>query len=216
MSFWIMGIVITFSHFVEGVSGFGCMILALPVISSIVGIKTAVPLLVILSTFFDLVLVWKDRRFIQIKQALKIIMITSITMPLGFLALRYFPEQLLSILLGCFMVLIAVHGLLGNFGKIQESKKTFRKGTVLFLPLAGLVQGAFGGSGPFIIVYVKEVIKDKTTFRGTLALVWVVLNVVNLIQYQVAGILTIDRSLAWSLSRGATTWILIRNCFLMS
>lgn len=192
MTVWWMGIAVMMSHFVEGVSGFGCMILALPVVSALIGMKTAVPLLVILSTLFDLALVWKDRKEIRIKEATKIILITSITMPLGFLALRYCSERLLSVLLGIFMMLIAVCGLIQDTERWRRKRNGNQDFHVLFLPLAGLVQGAFGGSGPFIIVYAKDVLKDKTTFRGTMAAVWVVLNIINLIQYQMSGMLSAD------------------------
>lgn len=192
MAVWGIGIAVMMSHFVEGVSGFGCMILALPIVSALIGMKTAVPLLVILSTLFDLALVWKDRKEIRIKEAGKIILITSITMPLGFLALRYCSERLLCVLLGAFMILIAVCGLAQSTG-VWDRKKTKKQNLhVLYLPLAGLVQGAFGGSGPFIIVYAKDVLTDKTAFRGTMAAVWVVLNLINLAQYQAAGMLTPD------------------------
>ena len=50
MLFLKIGAAVLFSHFVEGISGFGCMILALPVVSALLGMKAAVPMLVILYT----------------------------------------------------------------------------------------------------------------------------------------------------------------------
>ena len=46
MDLLIVCLIIFLSHIVEGITGFGCMILALPFVSSILGLQTAVPVLV--------------------------------------------------------------------------------------------------------------------------------------------------------------------------
>lgn len=191
MDFWKIGIIILCSHFVEGVSGFGCMVLALPFVSAIVGIRTAVPLLVLLSSWFDLTLVWQDRKKICVGEVVKMVVITGITMPLGFLALKYLTEKVLGLLLGAFMMIIAIYGFITTiqYTKNKSAEEEKRKGRVLFLPLAGLAQGAFGGSGPFMILYAQGVLKDKDEFRGTMAAVWTILNVINLVQYYYGGML---------------------------
>lgn len=187
MEFLPIGATVLFSHFVEGVSGFGCMILALPVVSAILGLKVAIPLLVVLSTAFDLALLIKDRKAIDLHYFLKIVVFTGLFMPVGFLALRFCSETVLSAVLGIFMIFTAICGLLESFGIVKDQKGV--RWQLAFLPLAGIVQGAFGGSGPFIIVYAKSVLNNKTTFRGTMSAVWVVLNTFNLVQYGISGML---------------------------
>ena len=192
MLFLKIGAAVLFSHFVEGISGFGCMILALPVVSALLGMKAAVPMLVILSTLFDLMLVWKDRHQILWREVLKMTILTSITMPVGLLALQYLPEKILEFCLGAFMIVVAIYGIATSRKDESRQNKepnSYDKLKVLFLPLAGLIQGAFGGSGPFMILYAKSVLKDKTVFRGTMAMIWVCLNTINLIQYQVGGLI---------------------------
>ena len=45
----LFGMVVLITHFLEGITGFGCTVLALPFCIMLVGIKAAVPVLVILA-----------------------------------------------------------------------------------------------------------------------------------------------------------------------
>ena len=84
MDLLIVCLIVFLSHIVEGITGFGCMILALPFVSSILGLQTAVPVLVLLSTVFDLILISKGTCCINWKESKKIILITLFFMPFGF------------------------------------------------------------------------------------------------------------------------------------
>ncbi len=183
MDLLIVCLIVFLSHIVEGITGFGCMILALPFVSSILGLQTAVPVLVLLSTVFDLILISKGTCCINWKESKKIILITLFFMPFGFFLLRYVYEDFLMRLLGIFILLIAIDGLC--------PKNHIPKNHLVFcLPIAGLIQGAFGGSGPFMVLYSQSVLKDKTVFRNTMAFIWIILNLFNLIQYSISGMLT--------------------------
>lgn len=190
----IVAAAVFFSHMVEAITGFGCMILALPFVGAALGLQKAVPVLVILSTVFDLVLVIQGRRQVRWKTAFFIAAVTAVSMPVGFFALKNFPEETLMRALGIFIIAAALLGLLR-----RSENTTVDPKRVLFLPLAGIVQGAFGGSGPFIVLYSQQVLRDKTVFRSTMALVWVLLNTINLVQYGLGGMLTADvfRTAGW-------------------
>ena len=181
-----LGLVVFASHMVEGITGFGCMILALPFAAGLLGLQTAVPVLVVLSTCFDLVLVLRGRSSLNWRVMLFI--------PAGFWGLRTLPEELLTSLLGVFILVAACINMLRGDKPLTGIAN---RASVLFLPLAGVVQGAFGGSGPIIVLYSRGVLADKTAFRSTMAAVWELLNLLNLVQYGAGGMLT---SRVWELS----------------
>jgi len=60
----------------------------------------------------------------------------------------------------------------------------------VFLPLGGIMQGAFGSGGPLVVIYGTRAIADKSVFRVTLSLVWIVLNTTMIGRWIVAGSLT--------------------------
>ncbi len=197
MQIIILSVIVFLSHAVEGITGFGCMILALPFVASLIGVKEAVPILVILSTVFDILLVIRDRKHINWRIMLIITIGCGIFMPVGFYFFKNLPEAVLMPALGVMLCLIAVLGFFKTISKSKENVLQNKNGlsklnkyAALILPFAGLVQGAFGGCGPFLVIYTSKKLPDKTEFRGTMAAVWIVLNFINLIQYVFTGMLT--------------------------
>lgn len=59
--------------------------------------------------------------------------------------------------------------------------------TVLIMTEAGLMQWQFVSGGAFVVIYAVRVFRDKAEFRATLSLLWVVLNVVILLEILLAG-----------------------------
>lgn len=54
----------------------------------------------------------------------------------------------------------------------------------------GFVQGAFATSGPLVVAYVSRVLPDKRAFRATLAMLWLLMNVVLTLRYALGGFVT--------------------------
>lgn len=193
MNYLIIATVVLLSHIIEGITGFGCMIIALPFLSAILGLKAAIPILVLLSTVFDIILLFGNTKYINWKVALKIIIITIIFMPVGFYALNELPEDILMKFLGIFVIFVAINGIVKSYiNKNTPIKANDENWRIFCLPIAGLIQGAFGGSGPFMVIYSQSILKDKTTFRSTMAIIWITLNIFNIIQYGFSSMLTIQ------------------------
>ncbi len=63
MTIWVvilLGIVVVVAHFLEGITGFGCTVIALPFSILLVGVKIAVPALTILGWMLALFIVIID------------------------------------------------------------------------------------------------------------------------------------------------------------
>ena len=56
---------------------------------------------------------------------------------------------------------------------------------ILFL--GGIIHGAFGTGGPFVVIYATKALPNKTLFRVTLCLLWFSLNSMLLLKWTVAG-----------------------------
>ena len=59
----LLGLVVLITHCLEGITGFGCTVLALPFIAMLLGVKTAVPVLVVLAWVlagYIIIKSWKD------------------------------------------------------------------------------------------------------------------------------------------------------------
>ena len=107
------------------------------------------------------------------------------------------PEELKWILAG-FMLVIGTQGLIRQLigkppSKMSPRKKLF---TSLFLPLSGVIQGAFGTGGPLVVIYASRAIRDKTVFRVTLCAIWAVTNTA-----------LVGQDIASLALRGHTLWV---------
>lgn len=185
--------VVFLTHFQEGITGFGCSVLALPFVTLLVGLRTAVPVLVILAWWLALLIVVESRRHIVWREYLRIVGWVVFGLPWGVWAFRSLPETGLKWVLALFMVGVGVHGLVrqgqapaGNPG-LSPSKRRLLS---LALPIGGVIHGAFGTGGPLVVIYAAQALPEKTLFRVTLCLLWFTLNTVMIAQLGQAGRLT--------------------------
>ncbi len=175
-----LGAVVLLAHFLEGITGFGCTVIALPFCIALIGVKTAVPVLTILGWLLALVIVIIDRKSIVVKEYFKILGCVIVGLPVGIFLFASLPEAPLKILLGVFMILVAVGGLYKSFsakaGSFNFESKLGKIVMNVMLVMGGVIHGAFSSGGPFIVVYATRKLTDKSAFRATLSAIWLTLN----------------------------------------
>lgn len=178
----LFGLVVLVTHFIEGITGFGCTVLALPFCIMLVGVKTAVPVLVILAWILAIYVIIVDFKHIIWKEFLKIIAFVGLGLPAGMWLFTSLPEGILKKILGVFMIVVSIRGLyvsLVGDGKLKYINK-YVLDFALFL--GGIVHGAFGSGGPFVVIYATRALPDKSNFRATLCTLWAVLNTVIILR----------------------------------
>lgn len=172
------------TYFIEGLIGFGGTIMALPLASAVIGLKLTVPIMTIVVLIASLVIAIRDYKYINKKEFIKITLLMIIGLPIGMWLFDFLPEKPLKVLLGVFMIVVAVKG--GFDGsrfkkeihekKIDSKDKNIISNIILFL--GGIIHGAFTCGGPFVVIYATKNIKDKSSFRATLCALWATLNVI--------------------------------------
>jgi len=185
----LFGLVVLVTHFIEGITGFGCTVLALPFCIMLAGVKTAVPVLVILAWILAIYVIIVDFKHIVWKEFLKIVAFVGLGLPVGMWLFTSLPEGALKKILGVFMIVVSIRGLYVSFigdGKLEYINK-YVLGLTLFL--GGVVHGAFGSGGPFVVMYATRALPDKSNFRATLCTLWAVLNTVIILRDIGGGII---------------------------
>ncbi|KGF71895.1 hypothetical protein DO97_14810 [Neosynechococcus sphagnicola sy1] len=196
MSFWttilLFGLIVVAVHFLEGITGFGSTVLSMPLVSMLVGIHVAKPVLTLYTVItcgYVLIKAYKD---IDWKQYNKMMLLLLMGLPIGILIYNVLPKSGLLIFLGVFMVIVSIRGILISFGIVTNAMQ-IKDAPALFLVFCGgIVHGAFASGGPLIIVYATEKLKNKSSFRATLCLIWVTLNVILLTQMYLANQITTE------------------------
>ena len=195
----LFGLIVFVTQTLEGITGFGSTVLALPFAVMVLGdIGKTVPILAmhswLLAAWFVVAswkhIVWKEFGFIARH--------VFIGLPVGFLLFKNLDDTYLKILLALFMIGVGIHGLLTSGFRLQVPKPEVRslKSEALLMRfvlfLGGVVHGAFSSGGPFVVIYASRVLKDKALFRVTLCLLWLCLNTILMIGWTIDGRWTPD------------------------
>jgi uncharacterized protein len=184
----MVGLVIFSASVMESITGFGSGIIALPFLGVLIGIKTAVPMITVISIMFTIYMLITNYKKIAWKEYFTIIGFAIIGMPFGMFAFSAFNEATLKLILGIFVILCAFRALLRI--KYPKQIKNSRLNNVfqrLVLFSGGIIQGAFSTGGPLIVVYSADKLKDKSVFRATMSNVWLTLNTVLIIKNVIIG-----------------------------
>lgn len=116
----IYGAVMLVAMTLAGVIGFAANVLALPVLSLFLPLKTAVAVLMFIVAVQIVIQAWMYRENIQWREVRHIVIWIIIGMPIGFVALNYLPELVMKAVLGLFVAVTALKGIIDD----ARGKKT--------------------------------------------------------------------------------------------
>ncbi|MDP8203013.1 MAG: sulfite exporter TauE/SafE family protein [Candidatus Tenebribacter mawsonii] len=175
-----------FSAILQGLTGFGFSILAVPLITIFISPKIAVPILLIYSIIINIVVLYSARKAVDLKKIWILLVAGIVTMPLGTHLLVIMNEDLLKIFIGSMILIFGILLLIGF-------RRQFKNEKIAMLPvgmLSGLLGGSISVSGPPIILFLSNQDVDKHTFRGNLAAYFFILNLFTIPVYFWNGLLT--------------------------
>lgn len=165
----IIALITFLAGFTQGLSGFGSILLALPLLTIMLDIKTVVPLAALDAFLATIILLFELRRHLDWKKILPLVAGSLPGIPIGVFFLKYMNTDAIQLTMGIMLLVYAFFGLL--FRPVVWEMKA--AGASLAGFGAGCLGGALGASGPPVIVYTslqpwtKDVI--KATLQGFLA-----------------------------------------------
>lgn len=163
--------------FVQGVSGFGFALVAMPILSGLTSIQTAAPLVALTTLINNLILCVYYRQSFDRKVVINLLIGSMLGIPIGFLALDYIPTALMLIGLGVTIVIYSLYSLVSPVVPIVRSK-LWAYGAGF---LSGILLGSFNLPGPPIILYGSSQRWSQEKFKGNLtSFFWVSVAIVVL------------------------------------
>ena len=200
----LCGLTVLATHLIEGVTGFGSSVLALPFLTPLAGIRNAVPMLCLLNCVMAAYLVCRSRRSISWKEFGFIALWVASGLPVGLALYEFLPAHILCAVLGAAMIVIGADGTRKSWKRADDSAGNAGAKRSIFmralLLCGGIIQGAFGSGGPFIVIYAAKALPDKSLFRVTLSLLWLVTNSVRLVVWTGQGTVWNRENLTLSLA----------------
>ncbi len=173
----ISALVITVAFFGESMFGFGGGLIAVPILSLVLGVREAVTLILIFQ-FLMGTLIWKTYKKIQWPVVLPMTGGLVIGTIAGTFALSAFSPDLLRLVLALTIIIFLIRSwFLSETVVARETNNLI--GNISGLA-GGLFTGLIGAGGPPIIMYLSGVIKNKTAMRASLIYLFFITNVVRI------------------------------------
>jgi hypothetical protein len=172
----------------QGFTGFGYSLMSLPLLALLMPVRTAVPLLSVTSIFLNLLVFLRARRSADPRRIMPLIIAGTLSVPLGVWVLGRTDEAVLEVAIG---VLVALSALLYLAG----FRVRLRRERLAMVPvgiLSGVLNGMTTFSGPPVILFLANQGTGKDAFRASLALYFLILNLVAVPVYAGGGFLTGD------------------------
>lgn len=171
-----LGLVALIAFSVEGALGFGSTVLAVSLGAQLVPLDVLLPAFIPVGICLSLSLL---RGPIQWRiLALEVAPLVGVGIAGGVALSHVLASRALLVAFGAFVVALSAWQLAGPTRRLWPAP---------LLALGGVVHGLFGTGGPMIVYVTRTKIADKTAFRATLAVLWIALNTVLVVNFVALG-----------------------------
>jgi len=175
----------------QGFSGFGYSLLALPLLCVFVAARWAVPVIAVSSLSLNVMVFITFRQNLKLKGFLPMAAFGVVFTPVGALLLGHFSDTTVRVIIG---TIVAGASALSLSTRIPTIKRT-----TLGMAAAGVLSGIFNGlttfSGPPAVVYLTAVRAEKNSFRANLSAFFIVLTMAAIPSFVGAGIASVSELL---------------------
>jgi uncharacterized membrane protein YfcA len=152
------------STFTRSALGFGDALVAMPLLTLVVGVQTATPLVALAASTIAVSLLIQIWRQVNLAAAWRLILATLLGIPFGLIALKFVPEQILRSVLGLLLIAFGTY----NLAEFTLPTLDGERFSWLFGWIAGLFGGAFNANGPPVVIYGLMRNWSPDRFRATL------------------------------------------------
>lgn len=171
----------SFGFFFESIIGFGGGLIAYSILSFFLDLKEMILAGLYIGTLSSAHIFITDPKSFDKKVFKSIIPLCVSGTILGTFFFAKFSSEILSLIFGIILILLAIKIMLFDHATFPK----FFKKKLIFI--GGISHGAFGIGGPFFANALKNDFKTKSGFRTTLATIFVVFNLVRIIQLLLQG-----------------------------
>lgn len=184
--FIVSGLLITLAAaIVQGMTGFGFALLAMPLLSLFLPLDQAVPMVVMLSLVTNVFVLCETFRLIDLKKIWILIVSGIVGIPLGVYLLKVMNPDILKTAVGCTILVTAVAMVRGFKVQITNETASF----ALVGLLSGVLNGSISLSGPPVVLFLSNQGTEKNRFRGNLALCALITNIITVVTMLIGGII---------------------------
>lgn len=189
MSMTILIIATFFSFIIKGMSGFANTIVFNSITSFTADNVNISPLELLIGYPSNLVIAWKERKSISVRECLPLIVFLILGSIPGVFILKTANSVYIKIFLGVVIILLGIEMLLRE--RATKKRKSSKTLLAIIGIITGLLCGLFG-IGALMAAYMSRTTSTNSQFKGNMCLVFVVENTIRVIVYTLSGLITLS------------------------
>ena len=192
---YLIGIILFFASFIQGIAGFGSAITAIALLTFFVPISFASPMMILSGLIMNSYIIYRLREAFDFRKFYPIFLGSLGGVPVGVFILVNIDESISLNILAAFIFVYSLYSLL--------IKKPYRLKSSRWGYFFGFISGCFGGAystnGPPLVVYTSMQNWDKDDIVITLQVYFLISAIVILIMQSLNGLITVDLLKIWSI-----------------
>lgn len=186
MTLLLIALIMFFAFFTLSLTGFGHALVAMPLLTPLVGIEVAAPLVALVSLTGELIMLARYRQHLRISSVWRLSLAALLGIPLGVFLARALDQRLVLMVLGGVAAGYGVYALLNlRLPEIRSRNWAFPFGFV-----AGLLSGAYNTGGPPIVIYGSLSRWPAETFKSSVQGMFVINGALVISLHTLAGHIT--------------------------
>lgn len=185
---FLAAFILIVAYVVRGITGFGSGLIAIPLLALMMPLWVVVPMIGLLDYLASLSHGFSHRQSIQWREILPLLPFTLAGVATALYLFKTVDAQLLTQILGGFVLLYALYSLSGRNPEGGGSRAWAGPAG----GLGGLVGTLFGTGGPFYVIYLHLRGLGKTAFRATVATIFLIDGASRILGYALSGLYAMD------------------------
>ena len=180
----LIATIIFLAALIKATLGFGESLLAMPLLTLVLGLPTATPLVGLVAATLTLLMLGSSWRKIDLRATWRLLGAAALGVPIGVLLVRLAPAALVTRILG--VVLIGF----GLFSLFRPALITLAHPawSYVFGFLAGVLGSAYNTAGPPMVLYSAARRWSPDRFRATMQSVFLPISLLVLLSHALAGL----------------------------
>ncbi len=187
MTLILISFIFFLSGIVQGMSGFGSALIAMPLLTLFIDVKTAVPLCILQSVLMTSYLSLTLKDHMEKEKTLPLLMGSLPGIFFGVTFLKHIESDIIKLLLGFMMVAYSMYSL---FFKPQ-SKSLHRVWAYVAGFSTGFIGSAFSAGGPPTIIYTTLTGWSKNFIKATLTGFFLTSAIITAVAHAATGLTTV-------------------------
>jgi len=183
MAVLILFAIVLLTAFLQTITGFGFALMAMPLVTLALGMRTAAPLVALLGGTLYGVNLLRQRQALPRREVLSLGAAAAVGVPVGIWGLTALDQRLVEALLGLVLISFSLFSL----SRLVLPTVTDRRWGLLAGFLAGCLGGAYNTPGPPLIVYGSLRRWPRDEFRSVLQAVFLLSSGLVILGHALAG-----------------------------